>query len=297
MNTVNELGRRVKLKYPGKYDNLSDAEVGRRVKSQYPGKYDEFIDEVEPSQALTYHEPHHLQSIESPYIEDLIDYYKPSRGVFGSWWQSAKSDSRSKLLNSLNNEQRLVIEQWNILQDSVREGKKTEADFRVFIADKAYQLLTIKHQATLVEQAMATGLPLDDDAEVRKEKLMVDAAVDKHERLTKIDLDNRWKEIEQDLNAADRVQMSELLILDKERRYLEDQIRKRHELQHSKESAQLKIELLSEYDEHIKFLKERISARQAKLLSAENGQNTGADKAAKTNSPANYPTATDADAE
>jgi hypothetical protein len=44
MATIEDLGRRVKAKYPGAYDDLSDAELGRRVKSKYPGAYDDFID-------------------------------------------------------------------------------------------------------------------------------------------------------------------------------------------------------------------------------------------------------------
>ncbi len=42
--TVADLGRKVKAKYPGKYDSLPDDEVGRRVKAKYPGAYDGFVD-------------------------------------------------------------------------------------------------------------------------------------------------------------------------------------------------------------------------------------------------------------
>jgi hypothetical protein len=41
---VRELGRRVKAKYPGAYDDLTDEDVGRRVKAKYPGAYDDFTD-------------------------------------------------------------------------------------------------------------------------------------------------------------------------------------------------------------------------------------------------------------
>jgi len=41
---VGELGRRVKAKYPGAYDDLTDEDVGRRVKAKYPGAYDDFTD-------------------------------------------------------------------------------------------------------------------------------------------------------------------------------------------------------------------------------------------------------------
>jgi hypothetical protein len=41
---VRELGRRVKAKYPGAYDDLTDEDLGRRVKAKYPGAYDDFTD-------------------------------------------------------------------------------------------------------------------------------------------------------------------------------------------------------------------------------------------------------------
>ena len=44
MATIIDLGKRVKQKYPGVYDNLPDAEVGRRVKTKYPGSYDDFTE-------------------------------------------------------------------------------------------------------------------------------------------------------------------------------------------------------------------------------------------------------------
>jgi len=42
--TVADLGKRLKKKYPGTYDNLPDAEVGRRVRQKFPGSYDDFVD-------------------------------------------------------------------------------------------------------------------------------------------------------------------------------------------------------------------------------------------------------------
>ena len=42
--TILDLGKKVKAKYPGQYDDLADDEVGRRVKAKYPGDYDDFTD-------------------------------------------------------------------------------------------------------------------------------------------------------------------------------------------------------------------------------------------------------------
>ena len=57
MPTVEELGQRVKSKYSGAYDSLSDAEVGRRVKLKYPGAYDDFVDAPVDAPAATNDEP------------------------------------------------------------------------------------------------------------------------------------------------------------------------------------------------------------------------------------------------
>jgi len=46
--TIVDLGKRVKAKYPGQYDDLEDADVGRRVKAKYPGAYDDFTDVDQP---------------------------------------------------------------------------------------------------------------------------------------------------------------------------------------------------------------------------------------------------------
>jgi len=42
--TIEDLGKKVKAKYPGQYDDLADADLGRKVKSKYPGDYDDFSD-------------------------------------------------------------------------------------------------------------------------------------------------------------------------------------------------------------------------------------------------------------
>lgn len=42
--TIVDLGKLVKQKYPGAYDDLPDDEVGRKVKAKYPGAYDDFVD-------------------------------------------------------------------------------------------------------------------------------------------------------------------------------------------------------------------------------------------------------------
>jgi hypothetical protein len=44
MPTVADLGKLAKQKWPGAYDQLSDAALGAKVKAKYPGAYDNFVD-------------------------------------------------------------------------------------------------------------------------------------------------------------------------------------------------------------------------------------------------------------
>jgi hypothetical protein len=54
MPTVADLGRLVKAKHPGAYNDIADAELGRRVQAKYPGSYSDFSDSGSvPSMAMT----------------------------------------------------------------------------------------------------------------------------------------------------------------------------------------------------------------------------------------------------
>jgi hypothetical protein len=44
MPTIYDLGQKVKAKYPGVYDDMSDDAVGRAVKTKFPGQYDDFVE-------------------------------------------------------------------------------------------------------------------------------------------------------------------------------------------------------------------------------------------------------------
>jgi hypothetical protein len=241
MKTVTDLGRLIKRKYPRIYDKLSDEEVGRLVKKRYP-EYSDYLDTD---------------------IQAVIDYYSPERGKLTSWWQRGKAEGRGKLLEALNLEQRLVIEQGAILESSVLSGEKAASDHQVFLAKNHHTLLELKHLQVLIQEAAAQGFSLDTDQEIKK-----------HKALTDIDIENRWKEIVQDLNASDLVTMSDHQLLQKERQYLAEEVRAKFELLAGNDPQEVKDELALDMDQHIEFLKERIHARQTRLLLSENGNET-----------------------
>jgi len=43
MSSLEELGQKVKAKYPGVYDDMPDAEVATKVKAKFPGSYDDYV--------------------------------------------------------------------------------------------------------------------------------------------------------------------------------------------------------------------------------------------------------------
>lgn len=44
MPTIEDLGKKVKARFPGEYDDLSDVEVGKKIKSKYPDAYQDFVE-------------------------------------------------------------------------------------------------------------------------------------------------------------------------------------------------------------------------------------------------------------
>jgi hypothetical protein len=48
MATIIDLGKKVKAKYPGVYDDMDDLEVGRKVKTKYPQAYSDFTEIEKP---------------------------------------------------------------------------------------------------------------------------------------------------------------------------------------------------------------------------------------------------------
>lgn len=90
MKTVKKLGKLVKQKYPD-YDDMPDEEVGRLVKLQYPGAYDDFLD-FSPSPRL------------SEQIQHIKDYSNTKRGRITSSWREGQSKARSRLDGQLAGE-------------------------------------------------------------------------------------------------------------------------------------------------------------------------------------------------
>jgi ribosomal protein L30E len=294
MPTVEDLGRRMKTKSGGAYDDLSDAEVGRMVKAKAPGKYDDFEDT-----SLTVFEHGQLSSIQSSVsipdnqIEKIKEYYKPSKGRFTSWWQQRKSESRSQLLRTLNAEQLLIIEQGAIHERAVKDGKKSEAEFRVFIAQYAAQLLNIQHQARLIESAMANNLSVDNDQQLRMadgfsvianndadkqsqrdlkmSQSLSNLKVTEHKQIEEINLNNKILEKQEVVRLAIiNKHLSEIQKMRLVQEQIDDINQQIDEIENNRQfSNRLKQRMIEDREEMIITLKENRRAR-ARLLEANN---------------------------
>lgn len=63
--TIEDLGKKVKAKYPGQYDDLADGELGRRVKAKFPGAYDDFADAAPAASTPSSPEPWYSRFLSS----------------------------------------------------------------------------------------------------------------------------------------------------------------------------------------------------------------------------------------
>jgi hypothetical protein len=275
MPTIKDLGKRVKAKYPGKYDDLSDEELGRRVKEKYPDQYQDFTD------AVTRYEPVRRETD----IGRLVDYYNPSRGRLSSWWQRRKSESRTQLVQALTQEEAAVLQQGAQLEEAVRKGRKSEADFRVYIAQHAATLFELQTREELIGKALEKGRDFAVDQQLIVEEAQSRIRMDElerttkihvgeHERRTQIDIESRWQQIVQDLDAADLLSISDQQLLKKLRQNLIELIRERDQIAKGDDSPSVKKRILARMDKDIDSLERLIDARQARLLSSENGEET-----------------------
>ncbi|MCE5309641.1 MAG: hypothetical protein LLG20_18560 [Acidobacteriales bacterium] len=67
--TIVDLGKKIKAKFPGQYDDLADDELGRRTKAKFPGSYDDFADTPKPPTSLS-----QKLGIENPIAAAPLDF-------------------------------------------------------------------------------------------------------------------------------------------------------------------------------------------------------------------------------
>jgi predicted transcriptional regulator len=120
--------------------------------------------------------------------------------------------------------------------------------------------------------------------------------VNKARQLAEIDIERRWKEIVQDLDAADLLHLSEQQLINKLTGYYEELLRKKHEIEIGADPEPVKNALLARYDKNIKSLEGRIDDRQDRLVLSENGKEVKRLETGEGDRRADYPPESDEDA-
>lgn len=193
-------------------------------------------------------------------VEDVVDYYRPSRGKFTSWWQRGKAEGREKLLTVINNEQRLLIEQAAMLERAALDNDKAQMEFQMFVAHNAVALYELKAKAKLIDQATQVGMVPEHYSEVSAYKAKAEVDKDVH----------AWK-VEQNLSAAERYKMTEDSVTRRLREELIEVIAKRDAEIEDPTDKRSKPEIIAIHEQHIANLKFRIKAREDRLAKDESG--------------------------
>lgn len=256
MKTIKELGALTKQKYPTVYDHLEDEEVGRRLKSKYPASYSAYVD---------------VQFTEK--VQNLLDYYNPKKGRFTSWWQRGKADSRSDLLQALNQEQRLFLEQAAMFEEAVLKGEASAAAHQTFLANNQYFLIELQAKAHLLGAAIENGLTLEYDQALKYERAQSEVRISEHERMTQIDLNRQFEESREAVRLgilASAMSEHQKLFLVQE--LVDLSYKQIHDIQQGELPEALKVRMIADREEIIATLKEDSRVRQTRLLSVNNGE-------------------------
>jgi hypothetical protein len=165
--------------------------------------------------------------------------------------------------------QRSLVELENARQNAIKEQILRDEAMKTQLREqqvKRTHLSVSEEEAELrrdvIPVARQSGLSVDDVREVNK-----------HKYKTKIDLQRRWEETEQDLIAADFADSSQQRqVLAERRAELEELIRKRSSVDKEEQDDYVKQKLLARYDKDIANLEDAIDARQARLVLPEVGK-------------------------
>jgi hypothetical protein len=336
MPTVEDLGHKIKAKYPGQYDDLTDAEVGRRVKAKYPGDYDDFI-EVSPANVATEYIPPSSSVLTAPQVFEESGIEPITAGETQTGYRVIAvacfviaivlmftASFGGCFVGVL-----LAIAGFTMLRSAANayETERHEASARVDIKQSqiAFKAEVVRESQIQSEAARALELQsirqeTESKAEVIRQKsldvaqteldlqkhlleigkqqgLRPDAvsSINEHKYRTEIDLDNRWKEILQDSNAADLALIGDHLVIKKLREELTKARKERFAIKTGDDPEELKQELLADYDKFISRLEAKIDARETGHLLPENRKAQGRLTEGTPDSGTEYPAAIDGD--
>jgi hypothetical protein len=259
MKPLADLGKRIKKKHFPDYEDLTDEECGRLAKEAYPDKYKD------------YEEPQALQVRQSEAIDPRVelvgeklfkntttleDYYNPRRGRFTAWWQRGKAEGRTKLAQALTQEELAVLQQAALLEQEVANRKKSEAEYKVFLAEHHVILTGLMNKEVLTKNATESGFTPEIHQEILKEKALVEIDLDRHRQLTEMELDKDLRKMQEKLKLsiiAKTLTSQQQLHLVQE--LLDNTYKQIEEIQNSSYSESTKARMIADREEIIQELK------------------------------------------
>jgi hypothetical protein len=285
MKTIEALGRKVKANFP-EYSDLSDAEIGRRVKARYPGAYDDFIEtgisvvssgSIMPTVDYSY-QRRHFENL----TKDLVEYYNPHQGRLSSWWKRGKAEARTKLLQVLNAEQRLVLEQGAIAEEKAMVTEAARLQFETFVAQHIIELMELRLSANVIDHALAKGVDSATAIQINRIKALDDLELEKLERQSYIatreykerkDIDNkaRAEEYRIDHENISRTQQEHLELRDRATQRLFSLYDKRAKLEESDDPA--KEHKLIRLNKEIRKAEDELDGQETGPVSTPAGEN------------------------
>lgn len=203
-------------------------------------------------------------------IQSTLDYYDPRAGVFTNWFRRLKGENRNRLLEVLTQEQQLLIKQAATFEQEVREGKKQQVEYHLFVARNVSELAGLKAQAQLNSQAFGSGMTLDHFSASNYEKELAKIRQQEEEARAERERKEEEARIARNLQAAKQYKRNEDEITNDLRTELEnalislDQTKSRTDI-----SAKTKSEIMSAKQNQINNLKFRIAAREKKAQADE----------------------------
>jgi hypothetical protein len=141
-------------------------------------------------------------------------------------------------------------------------------------------------QNHLIGIGIQQGLQANDVSEINKHKYLKD-----------VDLEVRWKEITQDLNAGDLLDIADQQLVKNLTGRLEEWYRHRYSLSVGNDPEEVKSALLARYDKNIRYLEAKLDAQQAGLVLPSNGKEVRRIAEGSSDSRTTYSPETSEDAE
>ncbi|MEJ7863101.1 MAG: hypothetical protein WKF90_15840 [Pyrinomonadaceae bacterium] len=225
-------------------------------------------------------------------VQSTLNSYNPNTGIFGSWAKRVRGEGRTKLLKVLTEEQRLLIEQAALFEQKVREGARSQVEFKVFLAENAMKFIELRTKAKLNSKAFDKEMLPEDWSRVRTEQEFLDirlkeeqARADREEIREQERQKRKLQEeeekhlrdqkaeeerINRNLESAKKFKMSEEEITDDLRQKLVKAYTELDEIE-SKEgiSDRTRTGLIESKQNQINNLRFRIAAREKKAQSDE----------------------------